>query len=239
MVIYYILHRWPAHTIHWKFLHPVFQRQGGWTNCQVRHRASALLLPEYWCSHPVSSRWLLFLLPDSNHGRLHRQESVIPEAIRATTVIILLVFTFRSWLFQFFPKRTSSLKWANSGANDPSAFLPAVCTIFAMILYLRFIGRDAGVGRHPRYLLKLYFFQPVADLLSGYMMLGSKAPNNDANGLFRATHSHNPTRYSHIVVLTPHFYAHIGAGLKVILPPVCKHTWFQTFWPWHQKFLKN
>ncbi|MDU6470315.1 MAG: hypothetical protein E6529_05570 [[Ruminococcus] lactaris] len=53
-------------------------------------------------------------------------------------------------------------------------------------------------------------------------MLGSKAPNNDANGLFRATHSHNPTRYSHIMVLTPHFYAHIGAGLKVILPPVCK-----------------
>ena len=38
-------------------------------------------------------------------------------------------------------------------------------------------------------------------------MLGSKAPNNDANGLFRATHSHNPTRYSHIMVLTPHFYA--------------------------------
>ena len=37
-------------------------------------------------------------------------------------------------------------------------------------------------------------------------MLGSKAPNNDANGLFRATHSHNPTRYSHIMVLTPHFY---------------------------------
>ncbi len=59
-------------------------------------------------------------------------------------------------------------------------------------------------------------------------MLGSKPPNNDANGLFRATHSHNPTRYSHIMVLTPHFYAHIGAGLKVILPPVCKHTWFQT-----------
>ena len=28
------------------------------------------------------------------------------------------------------------------------------------------------------------------------MMLGSKAPNNDANGLFRATHSHNPTCYS-------------------------------------------
>ena len=67
-------------------------------------------------------------------------------------------------------------------------------------------------------------------------MLGSKAPNNDANGLFRATHSHNPTRYSHIMVLTPHFYAHIGAGLKVILPPVCKHTCFQTFWPWHHEY---
>ena len=38
-------------------------------------------------------------------------------------------------------------------------------------------------------------------------MLGAKAPNNDANGLFRATHSHNPTRYSHIMVLTPHFSA--------------------------------
>ena len=31
-------------------------------------------------------------------------------------------------------------------------------------------------------------------------MLGSKAPNNDANGLFRATHPHNPTLYSHIGV---------------------------------------
>ena len=40
---------------------------------------------------------------------------------------------------------------------------------------------------------------------------------------------HNPTRYSHIMVLTPHFYAHIREGLKVILPPVCKHTWFQIF----------
>ncbi len=40
---------------------------------------------------------------------------------------------------------------------------------------------------------------------------------------------HTVTRYSHIMVLTPHFYAHIGAGLKVILPQVCKHTWFQTF----------
>ena len=64
-----------------------------------------------------------------------------------------------------------------------------------------------------------------------YMMSGSKAPDFDAYGLLRATHSHNPTQYSHIVGLSSHFYAHIGAGLKVILPPVCKHTWFQTFCP--------
>ena len=56
-------------------------------------------------------------------------------------------------------------------------------------------------------------------------MLGSKAPNNDANGLFRATHSYNPTRYSHIMVLTPHFYAHIGAGSKVFHPPMSKLMW--------------
>ena len=31
------------------------------------------------------------------------------------------------------------------------------------------------------------------------MMLGSKAPNYDTYGLFRALHSHNPTRHSHIV----------------------------------------
>ena len=29
------------------------------------------------------------------------------------------------------------------------------------------------------------------------MMSGSKAPDFDAYGLFRATHSHNPTQYSH------------------------------------------
>ncbi|WP_278997807.1 hypothetical protein [[Ruminococcus] lactaris] len=61
------------------------------------------------------------------------------------------------------------------------------------------------------------------------MMSGSKAPDFDAYGLLRATHSHNPTKYSHIVGLSSHLYAHIGEGLKVILPPVCKHTWFQTF----------
>ncbi len=34
------------------------------------------------------------------------------------------------------------------------------------------------------------------------MMSGSKAPDFDAYGLFRATHSHNPTQYSHIVGFT-------------------------------------
>ena len=34
------------------------------------------------------------------------------------------------------------------------------------------------------------------------VMSGSKAPDFDAYGLFRATHSHNPTRYSHIVGLS-------------------------------------
>jgi hypothetical protein len=43
-------------------------------------------------------------------------------------------------------------------------------------------------------------------------MSGSKAPDFDAYGLFRATHSHNSTQYSHIVGLSSHFYAHIGAG---------------------------
>ena len=58
-----------------------------------------------------------------------------------------------------------------------------------------------------------------------YVMSGSKAPDFDAYGLFHATHSHNPTRYSHIMVLTPHFYAHIEAGPKVFHPPMSKLMW--------------
>ena len=57
------------------------------------------------------------------------------------------------------------------------------------------------------------------------MMLGSKAPNYDTYGLFRASHSHNPTPYSHIVGLTSHFYAHFGAGPKVFYPPMSKLMW--------------
>ena len=60
-------------------------------------------------------------------------------------------------------------------------------------------------------------------------MSGSKAPDYDTYGLLRTTCSHNPTQHSHIMVLTPHFYAHIGAGHKVMLPLVCEHTWCQTF----------
>ena len=57
------------------------------------------------------------------------------------------------------------------------------------------------------------------------MMSGPKAPDFDAYGLFRATHSHNPTQYSHIVGLSSHFYAHIGAGPKVFHPPMSKLMW--------------
>ena len=47
-------------------------------------------------------------------------------------------------------------------------------------------------------------------------MSGSKAPDFDANGLFRATHSYNPTLYSHIVGLSSHFYAHMGLDLLTL-----------------------
>ena len=57
------------------------------------------------------------------------------------------------------------------------------------------------------------------------MMLGSKAPNYDTYELFRATHSHNSTQYSHIVGLLSHFYAHIGAGSKVFHPLMSKLMW--------------
>ena len=57
-------------------------------------------------------------------------------------------------------------------------------------------------------------------------MSGAKAPDFDAYGLFRAAHSHNPAQYSHIVGLTSHFYAHIGAGPKVFQPLMSKLMWF-------------
>jgi hypothetical protein len=57
------------------------------------------------------------------------------------------------------------------------------------------------------------------------MMSGSKAPDFDAYGLFCAAHSHNPPQYSHIVGLSSHFYAHIGAGPKVFRPHMSKLMW--------------
>ena len=75
------------------------------------------------------------------------------------------------------------------------------------------------------------------------MMLGSKDPNYDACGLFRALRSSLPLRsalserppdvqrpkilpqYSHIVGYTSHFYAHIGAAPKVFHPPMSKLMW--------------
>ena len=47
------------------------------------------------------------------------------------------------------------------------------------------------------------------------MMWVSKVPNYDAYGLFRALHSHNPLRYSHIVGLSSHFYVY--APLRSVL----------------------
>ena len=49
------------------------------------------------------------------------------------------------------------------------------------------------------------------------------------NGLLRASHSRNPTHYSHIELLAHLFYAHSVACQKVIKPLLCKHKWFMTF----------
>ena len=56
------------------------------------------------------------------------------------------------------------------------------------------------------------------------MMLGSKGILTPMiHGLLRISCSRNPTHYSHIVKLTLHFYAHIGAGHQVIKLLLCKH----------------
>ena len=49
-------------------------------------------------------------------------------------------------------------------------------------------------------------------------MLGSKAPDFDTYGLLRATHSHNPTQYSHIVGLSSPFYPDCRPRLEKIHP---------------------
>ena len=70
-----------------------------------------------------------------------------------------------------------------------------------------------------------FFHTPLLLSIIFFMMSGAKAPNYDTYGLFRATHSHNPTLYSHIVGLSSHFYAHIGAGPKVFRPHMSKLMW--------------
>ena len=47
--------------------------------------------------------------------------------------------------------------------------------------------------------------------------MGTKAPNIDTYGLFRAVHSHNPTQYSHIVGLKSHDMRILG-GSKIYSP---------------------
>ena len=61
------------------------------------------------------------------------------------------------------------------------------------------------------------------------MMSGSKAPDFDAYVFFRATHSHNPTQYSHIVGLSSHFYDLIGARPNVFHPLMSKLMCSYTF----------
>uniref|UniRef100_UPI003FF0E634 hypothetical protein n=1 Tax=Waltera intestinalis TaxID=2606635 RepID=UPI003FF0E634 len=65
-------------------------------------------------------------------------------------------------------------------------------------------------------------FSILKVVYQGWVLL---PPDIDAYGLLRATHSHNPTLYSHIVGLSSHFYAHIGAGPKVFHPPMSKLMW--------------
>ena len=58
-----------------------------------------------------------------------------------------------------------------------------------------------------------------------YYDVRGKSPDFDAYELFRATHSHNSTQYSHIAGLSSNFYAHIGAGPKVFHPLMSKLMW--------------
>lgn len=48
-----------------------------------------------------------------------------------------------------------------------------------------------------------------------YMISRQKAPAYDTCELFRATHSHNPIQYSHIVALTPHFFTCLQYTIKL------------------------
>ena len=83
---------------------------------------------------------------------------MIPCAISATTVMILLVFKSISSLFQFSPKRTSSLKCANSGANVPR-------------------GKTIIVSEH-----RLYYLRGLADR---FIYMGDRwTPENAIDGRY-------------------------------------------------------
>ena len=55
--------------------------------------------------------------------------------------------------------------------------------------------------------------------------MGLKAINCDIYGLLCAMYFHNLTRYLHIVGLSFHFYAHIGADHKAVLLSMSKVEW--------------
>ena len=59
----------------------------------------------------------------------------------------------------------------------------------------------------------LYFF---------YMMSGSKAPDFDAYGLFRATHSHNPTPVS---------YTHLDVYKRQVMGLIVNCLFMYVFYP--------
>jgi len=58
-------------------------------------------------------------------------------------------------------------------------------------------------------------------------------------GLFRASHSHNPTQYSHIVKLTLPFYAHIGRVNKSYKHSCASTSCFMTFDPDINYYIQN
>ncbi|MED9871980.1 MAG: hypothetical protein UFS17_08750, partial [[Ruminococcus] lactaris] len=82
-------------------------------------------------------------------------------------------------------------------------------------------GTFHDMSGNKKYLLRI-ISQNRYFIIFYKMLSGAKAPDFDAYGLLRATHSHNPTQSSHIVGLSSHFYAHIGAGQKVFHPPMSK-----------------
>ena len=57
----------------------------------------------------------------------------------------------------------------------------------------------------------LYSMNKERSFHSAYMVI----MQNDSNGLFRATHSHNPPEYSHSRVASSHFMLISGRAIKL------------------------